>query len=374
MPDVTYTLLVNGSPAEPAVASTIQQLQVEDHALKPDMFRLRALVSVRENDSGWTILDDDVFPRLTIVEVRLKVGTAQAQPLIKAYVIESSVSFSNTPGKSYLDVVAMDPTVLMALDEKVRAWPNMSYSDIANAIFGDYGFTPDVDTTPVNYEENDTTVTQRGTDIQFLQQLAKRAGFECYVELNDSTGAVEGHFHKPRLDQTPQGVLSVNLGGATNVNSFSARFDMLRPVQAQATSLDVESQQSQDGQADTTSLKTLGSGAALDPNKPRTVLISQSGLTRTSELQDYAQAVVDRSAFAILAEGELNTTAYGAILQAKRAVNVRGAGQQFSGIYYVDRVLHTFTGNGYVQKFSMRRNALGLGGQENFTEDNALPN
>ena len=217
-------------------------------------------------------------------------------------------------------------------------------------------------------------MTQRGTDIQFLQQLAKRAGFECYVELNDSTGAVEGHFHKPRLDQTPQGVLSVNLGGATNVNSFSARFDMLRPVQAQATSLDVESQQSQDGQADTTSLKTLGSGAALDPNKPRTVLISQSGLTRTSELQDYAQAVVDRSAFAILAEGELNTTAYGAILQAKRAVNVRGAGQQFSGIYYVDRVLHTFTGNGYVQKFSMRRNALGLGGQENFTEDNALPN
>ena len=55
-------------------------------------------------------------------------------------------------------------------------------------------------------------------------------------------------------------------------------------------------------------------------------------------------------------------------------IYVRGAGQQFSGIYYVDRVLHTFTGNGYVQKFSMRRNALGLAGQENFTEDNALPN
>jgi hypothetical protein len=36
-------------------------------------------------------------------------------------------------------------------------------------------------------------------------------------------------------------------------------------------------------------------------------------------------------------------------------------------------VLHTFTGEGYTQRFSLRRNALGLTGQERFVEDNALP-
>lgn len=374
MTGVTYTLSVNGSPIPAEVLSTVQQVQVEDHALKPDMFRLRALVSVRENNSGWTILDDNLFPRLTNVQVSVKVGGTAARPLINGYVIESSINLSNTPGKSFLDVVAMDPSILMALDEKVRAWPNMSYSDIATAIFDEYGFTPDVDTTTFTYQEDDTTVVQRGTDMRFLLQLAKRAGFECYVDLNDANGQVEGHFHKPRLDETPQGVLSVNLGDATNVNKFQAHFDMLRPVQAQATSLDIESQSDQDGQADTSSLKTLGSGTALDPNRPRTVLLSQTGLTQTSELQDYAQAVVDRSAFAILAEGELNTVAYGDVLVAKRAVQVRGAGQVFSGLYYIDRVLHIFTGDGYVQKFNMRRNALGVTRGEDFAEDNALPN
>ena len=42
----------------------------------------------------------------------------------------------------------MDPTVLMTLEEKVKPWPNMADSDIASAIFGDHGFTPDVEGHP----------------------------------------------------------------------------------------------------------------------------------------------------------------------------------------------------------------------------------
>ena len=61
-----------------------------------------------------------------------------AVSLIDAYVIESRVQFSNQPGKSVLDVYAMDPTVLMSLEEKVRAWPNMKHSDIAQQIFSEY--------------------------------------------------------------------------------------------------------------------------------------------------------------------------------------------------------------------------------------------
>jgi hypothetical protein len=52
---------------------------------------------------------------------------------------------------------------------------------------------------------------------------------------------------------------------------------------------------------------------------------------------------------------------------------VRGAGRQFSGTYYVQKVLHTLTGDGYTQRFTLRRNALGLSGSESFVENNALP-
>ena len=68
------------------------------------------------------------------------------------------------------------------------------------------------------------------------------------METNGLTGVVEGHFHAPRLDLPPQGVLSVNMRDATNVNSFNARFDMLRPATAQATNLDVESRENQQAQ------------------------------------------------------------------------------------------------------------------------------
>ena len=164
-----------------------------------------------------------------------------------------------------MNVVAMDPTVLMNLEEKVKPWPNMADSDVANAIFSspEYRFTPIVDTTTWRRQENDQTLIQRGTDIQFLQQLARRNGFEVYVETNGLTGGVEGHFHAPRLNLPPQGVLSVNMRDATNVNSFNARFDMLRPATAQATNLDVESRENQQAQVGSSRLTALGRETAL---------------------------------------------------------------------------------------------------------------
>jgi phage protein D len=373
VPSVSYTLLIDGSPAPPEVLATVLHLEVEDHAEMADMLRMRVLIGVRESAAGWALLDDELFSRLTNLRVLVNVGSGPVDPLIDAYVVETRSELSNTPGKSYLDIVAMDPTVLLSLDEKVRAWPNMSDSEVATTIFGEHGLEADVEATTVSYDEDSTTTMQRGTDMRLLTQLARRNGFEVFVEMDAASRRLIGHFHKPRVDSTPQGVLSVNLGEATNVNTFQARFDMMRPAQAQARSLDIESREGQEGQADSSSLKRLGKGATVDPDRPRRVLVSQTGLSQAGELQAYSQALVDQSSFAILAEGELSTAAYGSLLRAKRLVSVRGAGSQFSGTYYVKRVLHQFTGDGHLQKFSLRRNATGLAGQESFTEDRALP-
>ena len=57
---------------------------------------------------------------------------------------------------------------------------------------------------------------------------------------------------------------------------------------------------------------------------------------------------------------------------AKRVVSVRGVGRQFSGDYYVEKVMHVFDGDGFTQRFALRRNALSLSGQEEFVDDGAL--
>jgi hypothetical protein len=164
----------------------------------------------------------------------------------------------------------------------------------------------------------------------------------------------------------------VNMGDATNVNSFQASFDMLQAATAKAANVDVHSSDQQSTDSDSAEDKSLGSASTVPADNPRQVLMTGTGLSDTGELQTAAQAEVDRSAFAITAEGELNTVAYGDVLRAKRPVLVRGAGLQFSGLYYVQRVTHTFTGDGYTQHFSLKRNASGLTGQEDFVQDGAL--
>jgi phage protein D len=375
MPQVAYTLLIDDQPAPPELIDVIQRLEVEDHAEMADMVRLSVAIAIRDGCGSWNVVDENTFQRLTKLRIDVNVGSGKTEPLIEAYVIETNADFANQPGQSVLNVVAMEPTAKMNLEEKVRPWPNMADSDIAEQIFRDCKFNTDnIDQTQPTRDENDHTEMQRGTDIQFLQRLAQRNGFEIYVELNPETGVVEGHFHAPRLQQNPQGVLSVNMGSATNVNSFHARFDMVQPATAQAHNIDIHSSEQQTGQSDSQQDKPLGSAPTVPAGDARQVLISGTGLSDTGELQTAAQAEVDRTSWAITAEGEVNTVAYGDVLRAKRPVLVRGAGRQFSGIYYVERVLHSFTGDGYTQQFSLRRNAAGLTGEENYVEDGAQPN
>jgi len=375
MPAVTYTLSIGGLPASEDLLQAIQQIEVEDNANMADMVRLHIVMGVADGCAGWSFVDDDIFQRLAKIQIKVAVGSGREETLINANIIETNATFANQPGTSVLNVVAMDPTVLMNLEQVVKPWPNRSDSDVAREIFSaaKYGFTPIIDTTNWRRQENDQTMIQRGTDIQFLQELARRNGFEVYIETNGNTGVIEGHFHAPRLNLPPQGVLSVNMRDATNVNSFNARFDMLRPTTVQTTNLDVESRETQQSQVSRSSSTTLGRETALESQQQRVVLPAQTGLARTGEQQPFAQALADESAQAITADGELNTVAYGAVMRAKRPIAVRGAGKQFSGIYYVDRVNHVLTADSYKQNFTLRRNALGFTSRDSFVTSTALP-
>src|SRR5439155_4161093 len=143
-----------------------------------------------------------------------------------------------------------------------------------------------------------------------------------------------------------QGTLTVNMGSATNVNRFHTRFDMLGPTMAKARTLDPDNASAQDGDSQQGSeSEGMGEAPTVPADRPRKMLLSQLAMSQSGEAQRYAQAVVDRSAWSILAEGELTTAAYGAVLKAKQPIMVRGVGRQFSGRYYVERVLHVIAGD-----------------------------
>ena len=73
-----------------------------------------------------------------------------------------------------------------------------------------------------------------------------------------------------------------------------------------------------------------------------------------------AQGMTDRSTDAVLtAKGEVDTSRYGSVLQARGLVGVRGAGYQHDGLYYVQQVTHQLREGAYRQSFELAREGMG---------------
>lgn len=371
MTAISYQLAIDGAAAAPEIADAVRRIDVELDAELAGLLRLRLAVAVAPDGGGWSVLDDDLFPRLTRLDLTVGVGSDLSEKLIQAYVVETQARFGG-PGKSFLDIVALDPSVLMSLEERVRPWPDMADSDVARSIFGDHGFSEQVTDTGRTTDANEAITMQRGSDLALLRRLAERNGYELAVEADPDGGEPIGCFGPPRTDEPEQGVLNVAFGEATNVDELETRFDMLRPTEAVARGIETTGGDDDPLSSADAEREQLGGSSLLAADRPRRVLLTGSGLSNPGDLQALAQATVDRSAWALIAEGKLTTADYGGLLRPRWPVMVRGAGRTFSGKYYVERVLHSIAGDRYEQRFTLRRNALGLTGSESFVDDGAL--
>lgn len=365
MGGLLYALAIGTAPAPPDLLDAVQEIEIETSIEEASIFRLR--IGIAQTAVGdWSVLEHDVFRPLLPVGIRIQVGHGVPEAVINGYVSGQQVTYADEPGQSVLEVTGMDVTMLMNLQEKVSAWPNMTDDVIAKTIlvqYEAYSVVPEVEPTRFALVEPEATTTQRGTDIRFLRRLARRNGYECYVQPHPLTGIDIAHFGSPRLLGPPQAVLSVNMGPETNVSGFTVRYEMLRPTTATAGGLDPAARTPQTAAAVTALQPPLGREGTLTRVMPRPVIrLADTGVARTPELQAVAQAVVDRSTWAVVVEGQAAPEL--GVLRPGRLVNVRGAGRVFNGSYYVTRVMHTIGRAGYVQRFEARRNAVGMTGAE----------
>jgi phage protein D len=363
--DVAYLLNVGSRPVSADLLRATKEVEVDASLEAASSFRLRIAIS-ETDDADWSVLREDVFKPLTAVQIRIQAGTVP-QALINGYVANASVTWSDDGPGSTLEVSGMDATLLMNLEEKVKDWGSQSDGQIAQQILGDHKLTAQVTATsaPVIADPEGRTI-QRGTDMRFLRRLAQRNGYECFVQPEPASGADFGYFRPPQLTGAPVAVLTVRSSRA-NVSGFTVRYDMTRPTSASAASLDARTKQQQSATASTASLQALGSSAALGRLSPTPVVqATDTGLVQTNDLRALAQAVVDRSSWAVVAEGDVAATV--GILRPGGIVNVRGAGSLYDGSYYLTRVLHRISRGGYAQRFEARRNALHTTGSETYAQ------
>jgi len=155
----------------------------------------------------------------------------------------------------------------------------------------------------------------------------------------------------------------VNMGPATNVDSIQFQYNALQQTLYSGKVQDRTLNTSLPYETFTTlrlpPMAALPAVVAQFPNVKKEVLEGDSGLTFTQALA-YAQGKTDSSADTVLtANGELDAVRYGALLQPRGVVGLRGVGYLHDGLYYVKRVSHSIKRGTYKQHFTLTREGFG---------------
>jgi phage protein D len=389
----------NDTPVDQGLYGDMVSLTIEENTGMANTFQMQ--LSTRLADDGtWNYLEDDRFALFnkTSIKIGFTAGSGLAGalgaaasalgggdnndsliPVFNGFITAVHFESGSEPGQSHLNVSGMDTSVLMSLEEKIATWKDMSDSDIVQQIVGGYGVQVLADSTATVHQENDTTLVQRSSDIQFVRELARRNGLEFYFETDKDSGDVVAHLQAPQLGGTPQPDLAIQFASQSNLDSFSARVTGMRPLAVKIEQIDVKANGANTSQVSDTQLTKLGDkdsntlvggalGSLLTPKDAQAqMLVMGPPTSDATELQTIAQSVRDEAGWFITAEGKINTEAYQNVLRPHRVVLVKGAGKPYSGKYYVTRVVHELKGDGtFTENFEARRNARDLDGTEQF--------
>jgi hypothetical protein len=285
--------------------------------------------------------------------------------LMDGIITHQQMSPSDKPGASTFTITGEDVSVMMDREEKSMQHPAQDETLIALkliASYAQYGLIPMVIPPlvidpPIPVER---VPVQQGTDLQYLKQMAARYAYVFYVKPGPAPLTNIGYWGPPERLGLPQPALTINMGQATNVESFSVNNNALEPTLVSGQVQDRTTNQSVPVQTLASLRSPLSTMPAWLVNQPnlRRRQFRESGLNAMQALAR-AQGTTDASADSVVAEGELDAVRYGTPLQARGLVGVRGAGYLHDGIWYVKRVTHTIRKESYKQKFTLARDGLG---------------
>ena len=199
--------------------------------------------------------------------------------------------------------------------------------------------------------------TQEGTDLQYIESLARDVGYVFYVEPGPVPGTNTAYFGPPIKIGVPQPALNVDMDAYTNVEQLTFKFDASKGVLPIVLI-----------QNPLTRIPIALPIPAANPLQPPLGAIPAS-INNITVLRDTAKlspmaalskgvAEAGRSQDAVSGLGSLNVIRYGRLLKARRLVGVRGAGIAFDGLYFVEEVTTDLMAGELKQSFTLSRNGL----------------
>ena len=323
---VYYHVFVAGEQVD---ERQIREIIVTDYLMLPDVCTLTHMLDDAKGLDRYSIGDT----------LEVKIGArdeATTSSIFKGEIVTLVPDFKDS---IELTVRAYDRAHRLHRSRQVRGFQNQTASDIVTSICVELGLQAQTDASgsPYEYIQQDNE-----TDWDFIWRLARRIGFEFYVE--DGVA----HFQKPSGESVAE------LEWGKGLHAFRPRLTAVAqpaeikvngwdPLSAQTVTATkaTPDQQSRIGIA-RNDLKSLFGDAK--------VQVSTTVVENEAEAGDLAQTLLNRYANAyVQAQG---TAEGNPKIRAGSVVTVKGIGTKYSGTYRVDTSRHILRGGGmYVTEF-----------------------
>jgi len=314
-----------------------------------------SLETRRDEQGQWLIQDAGVFTPWAPIRIEAAFGST-TEEVFRGYIREVRAEYPEEPGAAVAVVECQDESIRLDREQVRRAWgeetPTTDRAILSEILSGRTGLSLHTDSAD---GQSNLVLNQNGTDIVFLRQRARANGYELIFREGTA------YFGPMRLDAERQATIMVYAGPDTNCLSFTSRADGHQPDRV---AFDVAPEEGEEVVTETVEpdLPLLGttradsSASGLDDFTWR---LSREGGGSEEQLRQQAQRMANEASMRVHAEGELDGSLYGHVLLVGLPVGVDGVGDWLGGTYYVDKVTHRFTTEGYRQSFELLRNAYG---------------
>jgi phage protein D len=284
-------------------------------------------------------------------KVTIRMGYANTKPIMLIGIITSLTTRFPSNSTPQLVISGFDLSHLLMRGMKPRSWDDIKHSDVTSRLaLQDYGLKSDVEDTKVTHPKVMKASGQ--SDFQFLQSLAQRNFYECYV-FGETL-----YFRSPAVDSEPVVTLRWN----HSLISFQPEINLAGQVgEVEVRGWNPKAKREIVGTA------SIGDELGRSSGQSGGELIQ--GLTRETIREHVRFPVFSQQEADLLAKSILNKHAEGLvkgrgetigipdILPGKR-IRLEGLGKRFSKTYYIERSVHSISTSGYQTTFHIKENAI----------------
>ncbi len=318
---------VDGSYLQKAEMDALVEIVVDSSLDLPDM------VTVQFHDDELELVNSTTFPLGGTIEIEVS-RSDDPESFSKIYEGEIT-AIEPTFGEQLIDLVirGYDKSFRLHRGTKTKVWTEITDSDIATAIAGEVGLSPQVDSTTEVYKH----IYQNAlSNMEFLQQRAARIGFEVFAQ--------EGKLYFRKPDPTGR---AVELEWGTDLRVFQPRLTVADQIsEVTVKGWDHKKKEPITGKSNSsktspeTSFSWGGATSSSTISEATSVEVRQP-VQSQADADAVAKGILDyiNSGF-IEAEGEVVGHPE---LKAGSLINITHLGDKFNGKYKLTAVRHVYS-------------------------------